>query len=253
MGPSRPVARHPAAGRSSRSRCPAVVAVREGINLPRYPSVPGRLRAKKKEIERLSPERAAGGPRDDPAGAPRRADADRRDPRDRPGRGRAGRRGHPRDGPAVTAILAFVEHADGHPDRLSLEMLTLARGLGAATGLPVHAALSGEGAEAAARELGGHGVATAHLITHPRLDDYAPEALAASVGAAGVDPGAGGRGRPRQRTRDRGPRPSRCADRPADGRQRRRGHSPATGGASPASAGPAASSRRPGSMARRTC
>ena len=30
---------------------PALVAVREGINLPRYPSVPGRLRAKKKEIE----------------------------------------------------------------------------------------------------------------------------------------------------------------------------------------------------------
>ena len=35
---------------------PAVVAVREGINLPRYPSVPGRLRAKKKEIERFVPE-----------------------------------------------------------------------------------------------------------------------------------------------------------------------------------------------------
>ncbi|HEY7827145.1 MAG TPA: electron transfer flavoprotein subunit beta/FixA family protein, partial [Candidatus Limnocylindrales bacterium] len=34
---------------------PAVVAVREGINLPRYPSVPGRLRAKKKEIERSAP------------------------------------------------------------------------------------------------------------------------------------------------------------------------------------------------------
>ena len=31
---------------------PAVVGVKEGINLPRYPSVPGRLRAKKKEIER---------------------------------------------------------------------------------------------------------------------------------------------------------------------------------------------------------
>jgi electron transfer flavoprotein beta subunit len=30
---------------------PAVIAVREGINLPRYPSVPGRLRARKKEIE----------------------------------------------------------------------------------------------------------------------------------------------------------------------------------------------------------
>jgi electron transfer flavoprotein beta subunit len=32
---------------------PAVVGVKEGINLPRYPSVPGRIRAKKKEIERV--------------------------------------------------------------------------------------------------------------------------------------------------------------------------------------------------------
>ena len=32
---------------------PAVVAVKEGINLPRDPSLPGRLRAKKKEVERL--------------------------------------------------------------------------------------------------------------------------------------------------------------------------------------------------------
>jgi electron transfer flavoprotein beta subunit len=35
---------------------PAVVSVREGINLPRYPSVPGRLRARKKQIERVTPE-----------------------------------------------------------------------------------------------------------------------------------------------------------------------------------------------------
>ena len=41
---------------------PAVVAVREGINLPRYPSVPGRLRAKKREIERFVPARVPGGP-----------------------------------------------------------------------------------------------------------------------------------------------------------------------------------------------
>lgn len=41
---------------------PAVVGVKEGINLPRYPSVPGRLRAKKKEIERVTPERVDGGP-----------------------------------------------------------------------------------------------------------------------------------------------------------------------------------------------
>src|SRR5688572_579091 len=35
---------------------PAVVTVKEGINLPRYPSVPGRLRARKKEVERVTPE-----------------------------------------------------------------------------------------------------------------------------------------------------------------------------------------------------
>jgi electron transfer flavoprotein beta subunit len=41
---------------------PAVVSVREGINLPRYPSVPGRLRAKKKEIERSVPMARPSGP-----------------------------------------------------------------------------------------------------------------------------------------------------------------------------------------------
>jgi electron transfer flavoprotein beta subunit len=33
---------------------PAVIGVKEGLNLPRYPSVPGRLRAKKKEVERIA-------------------------------------------------------------------------------------------------------------------------------------------------------------------------------------------------------
>jgi electron transfer flavoprotein beta subunit len=36
---------------------PAVVTVKEGLNLPRYPSVPGRLRAKRKPIESSMPER----------------------------------------------------------------------------------------------------------------------------------------------------------------------------------------------------
>ena len=34
---------------------PAVVTVKEGINLPRYPSLPGRLRAKRAVIERHEP------------------------------------------------------------------------------------------------------------------------------------------------------------------------------------------------------
>src|SRR5206468_4933911 len=40
---------------------PAVVSVKEGLNLPRYPSVPGRLRARKKEIERSTPAWQSGG------------------------------------------------------------------------------------------------------------------------------------------------------------------------------------------------
>jgi electron transfer flavoprotein beta subunit len=35
---------------------PAVLTVKEGLNLPRYPSLPGRLKAKKKPLERLTPE-----------------------------------------------------------------------------------------------------------------------------------------------------------------------------------------------------
>jgi electron transfer flavoprotein beta subunit len=35
---------------------PAVVTVKEGINLPRYPSLPGRLKAKKKPVEQLQPQ-----------------------------------------------------------------------------------------------------------------------------------------------------------------------------------------------------
>src|SRR3989441_4884599 len=40
---------------------PAVLTVKEGINLPRYPSLPGRLKAKKKEIERMEPQWHQGG------------------------------------------------------------------------------------------------------------------------------------------------------------------------------------------------
>ena len=38
---------------------PAVVTVLEGINLPRYPSVPAKLRARQKPVETKTPERPA--------------------------------------------------------------------------------------------------------------------------------------------------------------------------------------------------
>jgi electron transfer flavoprotein beta subunit len=40
---------------------PAVVTVKEGINLPRYPSLPGRLRAKRAAVDRISADWAAEG------------------------------------------------------------------------------------------------------------------------------------------------------------------------------------------------
>jgi len=38
---------------------PAVVTVKEGLNLPRYPSVPAKLRARRKPVERVTPQAAA--------------------------------------------------------------------------------------------------------------------------------------------------------------------------------------------------
>ena len=92
----------------------------------------------------------------------------------------------------MSAIVGLVEHVGGTPDRTSLEMLALAGRLGAELGLPVHAVLVGDGAGEAAAALAGHGVATAHVVEHPRLDAYAPVAWAVSLGevvaglAAGV-------------------------------------------------------------------
>jgi electron transfer flavoprotein beta subunit len=40
---------------------PAVVGVKEGINLPRYPTLPGRLRSKKAEIHTIAADAASGG------------------------------------------------------------------------------------------------------------------------------------------------------------------------------------------------
>lgn len=42
---------------------PAILSVKEGLNLPRYPSVPGRLRAKRKDVERIEPAWSQTGPR----------------------------------------------------------------------------------------------------------------------------------------------------------------------------------------------
>ncbi len=158
---------------------PAVVTVKEGINLPRYPSVPAKLRARRKPIESADPEaraprlellrltvpvgpgqagRAAGG---GAGGGPRRR-----------------RRPAPAGGGVM--VLVFVEHERGELDELSLQALTFARGY--AGGEPVHAVVAGAGAAEAAGALGAHGVAAVHVAEHEVLAGaYAPQAWARAV------------------------------------------------------------------------
>ncbi|MGH9888683.1 MAG: electron transfer flavoprotein subunit alpha/FixB family protein [bacterium] len=81
------------------------------------------------------------------------------------------------------SVLAFVEHAGGEVDRLSLEALALARDLATTLRTPLDAVLVGTGAEAAAGQLGPHGVGLAHIAADTRLDDYAPAAWAAAIRA----------------------------------------------------------------------
>jgi electron transfer flavoprotein alpha subunit len=80
------------------------------------------------------------------------------------------------------AVLAFVEHVGGEPDRLSLEALALARDVAKQLGAPLDAVVLGSDAESVAR-LGRYGVGLAHVATDKRLDDYAPAAWAAAIRA----------------------------------------------------------------------
>jgi electron transfer flavoprotein alpha subunit len=81
-------------------------------------------------------------------------------------------------------IVVLVEQVDGRPDLTSLEALALARGVAAATGDALHAAVIGPGGSAAGPALAAQGVDTVHVIEHPGLTDYAP--VAWGVALAGL-------------------------------------------------------------------
>lgn len=83
----------------------------------------------------------------------------------------------------MSAILVFVEMAEGAPDRLSAEALGFAGTVATGLGADVEAVVVG-GEDAAAARLGGYGVKTVHLATSDRLSSFAPAAWGAAV--AGV-------------------------------------------------------------------
>ena len=220
----RPSAARPraAAGRSFELPLPAVVSVKEGINLPRYPSVPGRLRARKKEIERSTPERRAGRAREDrpppPAGGGHERD------RPRPGRRRgAGRRRPAREDrgprPVSGPVLALVTLAGDAPDRGSLEVLRLARQAGRRDRRPAGGARrrrcrGRSGGVRSARRIGRHHGAR----RRPSRPDARPPRRLGGVRRPGRrNPAAGGRRRDRHGAWQRSARAGRRPARPADG------------------------------------
>jgi electron transfer flavoprotein alpha subunit len=81
-------------------------------------------------------------------------------------------------------VLVLVELAAGEADRVSLETLSLARGLAGALGGSVEAVAFGGEAASLAPGLGAHGAATAHTITDPAIAGaYAPGAWGATMAA----------------------------------------------------------------------
>jgi electron transfer flavoprotein alpha subunit len=78
-------------------------------------------------------------------------------------------------------ILAFLEHVDGAPTILSLEVLTMASRLAQEMTAPLEAVVIGPRGGSAARILTSYGVRTLHVANDGRLSEYAPAAWAQSI------------------------------------------------------------------------
>ena len=207
---------------------PAVVAVKEGINLPRYPSVPGPA-AGEEEGDRAAstPARAPGGPRDDPArpAAPRsRASAEvLGDGPDAAPRGRRrcsreiGRR-------CERPILGLVEHARRRA-RIGCRSRRWRSPGGSATtpGAPVQA-VAGRARRRRGRPRRSGGTASPPPTSSSTRGSTRtrPSAWAAAIGQiVGARGAVGGRRRRAASAATRSSPTSRARHGPADGRQRR--------------------------------
>jgi len=79
-------------------------------------------------------------------------------------------------------VLVLVDHDGGKPKKVTNQILTAARTVG--EGLEVGAAVFGEGASAAAEQLGAYGVAEAYVWDSADADAYATEARVRALQAA---------------------------------------------------------------------
>ena len=78
-------------------------------------------------------------------------------------------------------ILCLIDHDRGKLNEVSLQALTLGRRVANELGVGLEAVVIGENARSLTDGLQAYGVSKAHLVTHPQLDDYAPEAWAQSI------------------------------------------------------------------------
>jgi electron transfer flavoprotein alpha subunit len=78
-------------------------------------------------------------------------------------------------------LIAFVEHVDGAPTILSLELLTMGRRLARQMGVPLEAVVIGADGASASIVLSSYGVSFLHVADDERLAAYAPAAWAQSL------------------------------------------------------------------------
>ena len=78
-------------------------------------------------------------------------------------------------------LLTILEHDRGAWSNANDEALTAGRSLAAAMGADLHAVLIGEGAASLSAQAGAGGAVVTHIISHPMLIDFGPEAYGESV------------------------------------------------------------------------
>ncbi len=168
---------------------PAVITVKEGINLPRYPSLPGRLRAKRAAVERSSPawEFAAEGLRKEalrvPASSKHQATVLGNGANAVPELVRV----LDELGILLMTVLCLTELDGGAPADASLRALTLGRSLGDRS---LAAVVFADSASVPASALADYGVTGVYVIEPSVLEGYAPQAWARALAGLAAETGA---------------------------------------------------------------